>query len=330
MMKEFATRSPSVSDLDRSFCAPSRRRWLRRVIAAAAAACASVVAGAHAEGAVDKEACFRAYEQAQRFRKVTKLVEARAELVVCQETCPATLGADCAQWLDDNDRRVPTLLVDAEDAAGHPVSAVRVVADEQLLALHIDDRPIPVDPGEHQLRFESESGLAVVQRIVVREGEKGRRIAVRFDKPAAPAVAVSAPPVTVQPPTTASTLTSSSATVAATDRPFFTKMPLGAYVGAGVGVLGLLGFAVFGSERANLESRLDGCKPNCPSSQSSDANGALFVLTDGSLLLGLGGVAIAAYFYFVRPKPAKAGAAESSPTVGIGAVPGGARVTGTF
>jgi hypothetical protein len=292
---------------------------------AVAAVGVTLAEGAHAQG--DKEACIRSYEQAQRFRKVTKLVEARSELLVCQEACPSALKADCAQWLDDNDKRVPTLIVDAQDASGHSLSAVRVVADEQLLALHVDDRPIPIDPGEHQLRFESESGPAVVQRIVVREGEKGRRIAVRFEKvvpappapqaesvvPVAPAHASAPPP----PPTTESKAP-----------PWFARVPVGTYVGAGVGVLGAIGFAVFGIQRANVESGLEPCKPNCPTSQVDHANGSLFVLTDVSLGLAIAGFGTAAYFYIARREPdAKTSVAAPATTVGIAPTPGGAQAS---
>jgi hypothetical protein len=300
----------------------------RRLVAVAlAVAGVTFAVGAHAQGGTDKEVCIRAYEQAQRFRKVTKLVEARSELVTCQESCPAALKADCAQWADDNDKRVPTLIVDAQDASGRALSAVRVVADEQLLALHVDDRPIPIDPGEHQLRFESESGPAVVQRIVVHEGEKDRRIAVRFEKaPVTPAP----PPPSVVPvaPVSPSTPPPPPPATESTSPPWFSRIPLGTYVGAGVGVLGTIGFAVFGIQRAHVESGLEPCKPNCPTSQVDHANGALFVLTDVSLGVAIAGFGTAAYFYIARREPAaKTSFAAPATTVGIAPVPGGAQAS---
>jgi hypothetical protein len=346
MTKASAIRSPSASDV----------RLTRRPVrstggAAALVACTFFAGAAFGEGANDKEVCIRSYEQSQRFRKVNKLVEAKAELVTCQDSCPAKLRADCSQWVEDTEKRTPTIVVDAQDAAGHALGAVRVVVDEQLLAMHIDERPIPVDPGDHVVRFESQSLPPVVMRLVLREGEKNRRISVRFDpqrgasptpsqapveSPATPASAQTATagaPSTALggPPATAPGPVDAAAPAQEHAAPI--KIPVAPVVAAGVGLLGVAGFLYFGAgQRAGDLTGLDACKPHCVTSQSDGANGSVLVMTDLSLVVAVGGLGAAAYLYFFRHDGTPAAARASRPIVAAWPTAGGAlgSVSGEF
>jgi hypothetical protein len=247
---------------------PWRLTWPGPLCAALAVA---LPAGAEPTAA-DKASCVRAYEQAQRLRKAAKLVAAEEQLSACKAACPAALRVDCDQWEADNRVRIATLAITAQDREGHAISDVRVIVDEELRAQRLDGEPLAVDPGNHVLRFERDSGAPVTERVSLREGERNHAIAIRFDAPGAPA-----PPVA--PPAEAAPTRGPSAAV---------------YVSGAVGVLGLVGLVVFGVRRANDISTLDRCKPSCLRSDVDGANLDLY-MTGGSLLLAVAGVGLAAY-----------------------------------
>jgi hypothetical protein len=236
--------------------------------------------------AADKASCVRAYEQAQRLRKATKLVAAEEQLSACRAACPAALRVDCDQWEADNRARIATLAITAQDRDGRAIRDVRVFVDEELRAPRLDGEPLAVDPGDHVLRFERDSGAPVTERVNLQEGERNHTIAVRFEASAAPA----APPAEVAP----------------------TRGPSAAvYASGAVGVLGLVGLVAFGVRRANDISTLDRCKPSCLRSDVDAANLDLY-MTGGSLLLALAGAGVAAYLQF-GPQ------GQPAPGTGVGA-----------
>jgi hypothetical protein len=304
----FSTSSLSASDGE-------RRRLRCFALRHAAWLALTLAAGLHPADARaqadDKEACMRSYEQAQRARKMARFLEAKQELSTCLQACPLSVRSGCSQWLEDTERRMPTLLVDAVDADGRPMSEVRVLVDEKLVALHAG-RPIEVDPGEHTVRLEAPLLVPSVQHVVVRESEKGRRVTVRFDRAgeSAPTAHVVVPAWTAPPP---------SAPTSIAPAPEATKpsgLPAAAYVAAGVGAVGLIGFVAFGVRRVAEVSSANTCSPTCAPADISTANRDLY-LAGGSLALALAGGATAAYIYFVgarSPAPPTPSGAARSPT----------------
>jgi hypothetical protein len=124
-----------------------------------------------------KQQCVAANDAAQDYRQQGKLHAAREKLALCvSQSCPGPVREDCAQRLEELDRVTPTVVLEAIDAAGNDLSAVRVTLDGQPLADKIDGAAIAVDPGEHHLVFETEGQPSVEKTVVLREGEKGRRI----------------------------------------------------------------------------------------------------------------------------------------------------------
>lgn len=137
----------------------------------------------------DVDRCATAAEAAQRTRLAGKLREARDHLITCSsETCPAIVRRDCARWLTEVETELPTIVVRAREG-GEDVADVRVFVDGERVAERVDGRPIPVDVGEHTLRFERPGLEAVSQRIITRSGEHARPVSVDFDPPEKPAAA---------------------------------------------------------------------------------------------------------------------------------------------
>src|SRR4051812_10769995 len=212
----------------------------------------------------DKEACASAHEQAQVFRKRGRLLEARGKLQLCaSEACPALARQDCGVWLVEVDDRVPTIVIAAKDARGAPTNAVKCALDGEALVEKLDSGTIPINPGAHTLRCESD-GAVVEQSIAVVEGEKGRRVDLTFEAPApVPSVTASTPP----PPVPSA---STSASIAPPLVPPPRETPLVVYGLAGLAAIGIGGFAYFGLTGLNDESNLrTTCHSSCNPSDVS-------------------------------------------------------------
>lgn len=129
----------------------------------------------------DVQACLDASERGQRARAEGKLREARDQFLLCgSETCPAMVRRDCAQWQGEVLATLPSVVLGAKDKAGRDLFDVTVSMDGDPLVHALDGKSIAVDPGPHTFEFERSGWAAVVQRALVKEGEKSRVIAVTF------------------------------------------------------------------------------------------------------------------------------------------------------
>ncbi|MGH7285328.1 MAG: hypothetical protein ACRELY_27720, partial [Polyangiaceae bacterium] len=145
----------------------------------------------------DKKACATAAEDAQRARNEGKLVSAKDYLDICtRPVCPAPVRKDCEGWSADNEKAMPTIVVSAKDDSGADLLDVKVSVDGNVIANKLDGTAIPVDPGAHLFHFEKQGGDAepVDQKIVIKESEKDRKIAVLIHVAAKPAPAPAPPP----------------------------------------------------------------------------------------------------------------------------------------
>jgi hypothetical protein len=193
----------------------------------------AVAARARAEDT--KRECMASSDQAQALRAHGQLVEARERLLACtRQDCPTLIVQDCDQWLAEVQRSLPTIVFAASDAAGHDMDDVRVTLEDRVLRERLDGRPVAVDPGKYQIRFQHD-GATVALDLIVREGEKDRLVAVTF---AAAAVAA-----TTSPPAPGAPLSS--------DQPTPPPSPshgtsTATWVFGGVGVAGLAVAGAFG------------------------------------------------------------------------------------
>jgi hypothetical protein len=143
----------------------------------------------------DVQACLGASEKGQRARSAGKLREARGRFLVCSsDGCPAMVRRVCAQWQGEVIATLPSIVLGAKDRAGRDLFDVSVSIDGELLARKLDGKSIPVDPGPHTFTFEMAGVAPVVERALVKEGEKTRVIAVTVPVGTPPNDGASPPP----------------------------------------------------------------------------------------------------------------------------------------
>jgi len=144
---------------------------------------------ARAEGP-NAESCSEIYIRAQTLRNERKLLDARAALRECtQSSCKAFIVKDCATWLDEVQSSLPTVVPVAIDAAANDVPGVKVSMDGRVLIERIEGRSIEVDPGPHTFTFEAPDGSKAEKKVIVSEGEKGKRISISIGTARAPSEA---------------------------------------------------------------------------------------------------------------------------------------------
>ncbi|MGK4001576.1 hypothetical protein WMF31_03050 [Sorangium sp. So ce1036] len=277
------------------------RHALAVAIALSALACLTP-ARAHAG---DVEACLTASEEGQRLRDEGRLREARARFIACGDAaCPALVRSDCAGWLSELEARMPTLILSAQDERGHDVADARVTLDGAPLAARLDGRAVEVDPGEHVLRFERAGSAAVALRLVVREGEKLRRVSARLTSPAAPGAGAGAPREDAGAPSSAG-------------------VPILPIALGGVAVAGGVAYAAFGlSARADADHLRATCAPNCTEA-AVDAVRAKVVAANIAFGVGVAALGGAVAALLLRRPDAAAPAAA----VHVVPLPGGAAAT---
>jgi hypothetical protein len=130
----------------------------------------------------DVQACLAASEKGQRARSAGRLREARDLFQVCgAEGCPAMVRRDCAQWQGEVVAALPSVVFGAKDRQGRDLFDVTVSMDGETLVRKLDGKSVNVDPGPHTFKFEIAGAQAVVERALVKEGEKARAVNVSFE-----------------------------------------------------------------------------------------------------------------------------------------------------
>jgi hypothetical protein len=151
------------------------------------------------------DACATAAEEAQSLRDARKLRDARSKLLVCaSEGCPAVVRRFCAQWLAEVTESLPSVVVQARDARGRDVIAVRVTIDGNPFLGRLDGSAVPVDPGAHVFRGETPSGEVAEERVLVGEGDRMHRLTIAFRRALTSEGAIDEPSPPATPPAAAS------------------------------------------------------------------------------------------------------------------------------
>lgn len=215
-----------------------------------------------------KNQCFDAYEQGQRLRKALKLRQSREQFALCSDAaCPDFVKQDCTKWLGELDSAIPTVVVVARDKDGKQFESVHVTMDGQPLTDHADGRPIAVDPGPHDLRYEA-GGQTLDDHVVVAEGSKDQQLIADFSK-----LAPAPPP-----------------------SPTASRIPLLTWVLGGVAVVGTASFVTF----AVLGRSTQSCAPDCTSTQVSTLRRD-YLVADVSWIVALAAAGGALYFALRTP-----------------------------
>lgn len=253
------------------------------------ALCAS---SADAADSVKRE-CAQSATQGQRLRDDGKPLAARAQFLACaRAACPVVIRSHCGRWLEEAGAAVPTVVVRARaGATGHRVDVtdVEVDADGAIAAPSLDGKPLPLEPGEHTLRYVRAGSPAVEERVLLVAGEKNRYLTVEFPpdgatKPSAGMSDAAAAPANNAP----------AAPGSAAIRP-------AAWVFAALTVVAGVSFAYFGlSGKSDLDNLRATCAGHCASSDVYSAWDKLIV-ADASLGVGVVSAAVATWF-FLSPR----------------------------
>jgi hypothetical protein len=235
-----------------------------------------------------QDACIAAYEQTQTLRKDGKLVAAKTEAALCARAeCPALLTKDCSRWLGELEASTPSIVFEARTSKGAERADVKVKVDGQPFVDKLDGRAVSIDPGNRVFRFEPEGGFPFEKTILVREGEKNRRVKITIVE-----TDESRPPAAPRP------------------------VPLGVWLFGGASVIALGTSVVFAIDGFGKKSDLDACKPRCPASDV-DAMSARFTIADVALGAGIVAGAAAVWLYVTRPpaEPERTPVARRTPFV---------------
>lgn len=139
--------------------------------------------------------CMTHHEQAQVARLSGRFLDSAHALKECASlTCPEALRIDCIEWRQELDELIPTVLIVAEGDSGD-LEEARVLVDDQVVREQLDGRPIALDPGTHLLRVLLPDGRSQKRRIVLSEGDRGRRLRFSFGENS-PTISPPGPPKT--------------------------------------------------------------------------------------------------------------------------------------
>ncbi len=143
---------------------------------------ASIALAAPSSATTEKQ-CLSAYEQTQSLRKEGKFTAAREAALACShQDCPRGVQGDCTEWVADIEKSLPTVVLVARDENGEERADVRVLEGGKVVRERLDGKSVPMDPGEHELRFEHEGSSPVTRKVIVHEGDKLLRIEASFAK----------------------------------------------------------------------------------------------------------------------------------------------------
>ena len=288
-----------------------------------------------------KRECIDANAQAQVQQKEGKLRAAQTSLRLCtSSSCPAIVRDDCAQRLDALERVLPSLVFEVKDGSGADLTAVRVLLDGQVLAEKLDGTALDVDPGEHSFTFQAAARAPVTMKLVIREGDRGRRQAVRMGAaavtPPTPVVVLSPSPSPSPPPTPSAKEPSGRVEPPPQPPPDTGNAGDGQRTaGLVLGIGGAVGLGVAGLLAASASSSWSSSQTNCASSAEctnrpdavADRDSAVTLATGATIAFIAGGALLTTglILYFTAPTTA-------APATGMRVLPtlGGALLVGSF
>jgi hypothetical protein len=243
-----------------------------------AAALFLVFGASMSDAFAQSDACNDSYVAAQKLRLAGDLIEAQTALTSClADTCAEYQRTDCARWIDEVERELPTVVFRVTDRARQERTDVKVMVssaggEPRLLAERLDGRPLPVNPGSHTFTLSWPGQEPAELSVTLVVGEKNRKLVVDRSPPRDPP-----PQIEPRPPVEG-----------------------GFHPAAWVlGGIGLVGFGVFAG--AGLYSiSLEDCAPLCSDDQKADVITARIAadvaLTVGAATLATGVIVAIATF----------------------------------
>ena len=266
----------------------------------AALAALLVLATAASPALADAKACSESFEKAQYLKKDGKLSAAREQALVCaHEGCPGFMRDECTKMVGEIDSAQPSVIFAVRDAKGSDLADVRVEVDGAVFAERVGGAALPIDPGEHTLRFTHAGDAPLEQHVIIRITEKNRLVSAQF-------------------PAASQTTTVGSQT-GEQPAPTKTRGPLWpGFVLTGVGlVLGGVSIGLGVDAQSTVDRLRTTCAPKCAHSDVSAVDTQL-VVSDVLLVAGIAAVGVATVLFIVRP-----GGHEERAMVGVAPTAGG-------
>jgi len=258
-----------------------------------------------------KAECARDYESSQESRAAGHLQETRQKLSVCaRPECPSFVQKDCARWLQEVERELPSVVVQATGLDASAAQTVSIKIDGAEVPDALAGAAVALDPGRHELVAERPGREPLTRVIVAQQGVQNRAVTLDFGEAPTPTPAADEPRDVA--PQDSSSL-----------RPY-------AYVAWGVGAVGLGAFAMLGTlGRADEKALKDDC-PNATTDPALVSSGICykpdvddrkaayerkFLFADIGLVTGIVGVA-AGTTLFIWSAASGSSAAGSQPADG--------------
>lgn len=238
------------------------------------------------------ESCAGAYESAQELRKRAKLQRAQEMLLLCaRESCGKFMHGECRVWLEQLQQEMPSVIVSATDSSGAPLHDVQISLDGRALTPAPSGGAVSLDPGLHEFRFNAKGHAEVLHEVDILPGQQNQPLEVRFageeQPPVKGAEAIPAREVAVDHGATGSSRSS---------------VP---YVVGGVGLLGVVGFGVFGALAKNEHAQLRRCSADCSRAQVERVS-TLYAVANVSFGVGVVGLGTAAVLLLTSRDPSEA------------------------
>lgn len=131
----------------------------------------------------DTAKCIETNQSGQSLRNEGKLREARDQFKQCAlSSCPGPVQRDCSTWLREVEEILPSVAFSVQDAKGRDLSDVRVTMDGEVLLNQLTGSSVNVNPGRHVFVFSVPGMTDITEEALIVEGDKARKIKVRFGK----------------------------------------------------------------------------------------------------------------------------------------------------
>ena len=281
-----------------------------------------------AEARQARLACTDAFDKAKEAAQDDHLRAANEWFALCSEaTCARSMRKRCALVHTKIAAMLPSVVPEVTDDSGASTSETEVRMDGEILTSRLDGTAIVIDPGAHTFTFARDGEVFATRNLAIEKGQRRQIVSATYQPPrreslepepapvverrreraasrkAPAAVAVadteSGEAAGAQEPESAPRLVRrESARRTGTEAETRTGAPWSAYALAGVGLLGVGGYATF-----NLKGSADNdalaafCKPDCkPESVRHVRN--LYLAADVSLGIGLAALAASTYLFF--------------------------------
>lgn len=219
----------------------------------------------------EKDTCADAHIQGQTSRRDGKLVDAKERFSACaNESCPELVRKDCTTWAAELTNSIPSVVIEARDEDGHETVDVSLSIDGKPRGNRLDGRAIELDPGNHVIRIQLPNEKSVEQQVMMHEGERARRVTLRFPARQRPKPEKLPPRESSGP----------------------SALP---FVFGGVAVVAFGSFATFALLGKKKQNELDECRPDCA---QSDVDGMRTRYAIGDISLAVGAVATGLTLYF--------------------------------